>query len=87
MKTRYMVAVLSDNGRYTVRDCGHKHTTLTGAARCYNSLTRPMGDGMYDASWWRCRILHTDETGLTDAEDRAVSDIQYAIERARHMYA
>ena len=85
--TRYMIAVLSDDGRYTIRDCGHKHTTLTGAVRCHNNLTRAMGDGMYDANWWRCRILHADETGLTDAETSAVDSIQYDIERARHKYA
>jgi len=75
-KTRYMVAVLSDNGRYTIRDCGHKHTTLSGAVRCMNTLAGRTPDGIA-AEWWRAEIMHIDESPLTPTELRDIESIQY----------
>jgi len=61
VKTRYKVVALNRAGRYVVWDCGHKHGTLSGAVRCLYEHR----NNTYRRS---TRIMHTDETELTEAE-------------------
>ena len=57
-----------DGSPVYLRDCGHKHTTLSGAHRCLCHLTRKLSDGMYSADWYHAEIRHSDGSKLSPEE-------------------
>jgi len=78
-KTTYTVMAMAHHGRYSVIDCGHKHRTITGAARCFASLTRRTDQGRA-AAWYHAVVRHTDESELTPDESVELRDALYDIE-------
>lgn len=82
----YVVMVLSNTSRHEdgspliERTCGHKHHTLTGAARCHRELTKWREDGTYRADFYNAVVRREDGSALTVVEAYAIND---ALEDAR----
>ena len=66
-KTTFRVVVRDHNSWFEdgthclLRECGHKHRTLSGAARCHSALTKKLPDGSYGADWHHALV--EDSTG------------------------
>jgi hypothetical protein len=58
MDTTYTIIVRTDDSeRAVIRDCGHKHRTIRGAARCYDNLLHGgFQPGTWSATWHTARI-------------------------------
>ena len=65
-------------------ECGHNHSTLSGAYRCYRNLTKQFADGMYSAAWYHSEIRHEDATMLTEAEVDIINELELAEEMAKY---
>lgn len=82
-KITYTIMVQSCNSWHTdgspviERDCGHRHRTLSGAARCLHKLyAYDRKTDMHSAAWHRADIYHSDQSSLTHREELLVERIE-----------
>lgn len=72
MKQTYSVQVhdpnswFEDGSPVITEDCGHKHRTIAGAAKCMRRLyAYDPKTQTHSARWHRCDVYHSDGTELT----------------------
>lgn len=46
----------TDGTKIIERDCGHRHSTESGAERCLAYLTRRLSDGSLSLTWHRAAL-------------------------------
>lgn len=92
MKTYYQAAVKTQNswnpdGSMILKsDCGHNHSTITGAGRCLDKLSQTWADGTHNEWAHFGMIIAVDENGvrsLTEDEQKIRNNAEYQKMQAR----